>query len=147
MKPINLLFCTALYMSGFLFASADTPGTTNGTIGNGGELTPKPKIPGRPKAPSAQVVEAAYEDGYLYLNFKYTGKLTGSTRLLDFMTETTPFNSECRECHAFPICSGGCAYYRLRNYKDDAKFTICSQYKDNEKLRRALLAGIKPEFA
>ncbi len=63
------------------------------------------------------------------------------------MTETTPFNSECRECHAFPICSGGCAYYRLRNYKDDAKFTICSQYKDNEKLRRALLAGIKPEFA
>ncbi len=76
-----------------------------------------------------------------------SGKLTGSTRLLDFMTETTPFNSECRECHAFPICSGGCAYYRLRNYKDDAKFTICSQYKDNEKLRRALLAGIKPEFA
>ncbi|MDE6929107.1 MAG: hypothetical protein K2P06_10320 [Muribaculaceae bacterium] len=59
-------------MSGFLFASADTPGTTNGTIGNGGELTPKPKIPGRPKAPSAQVVEAAYEDGYLYLNFKYS---------------------------------------------------------------------------
>lgn len=71
MKPINLLLCTALYMSGILSASADTPGTTTGNIGNGGVLNPKPKIPGKPKAPSAQVVEASYEDGCLQLNFKY----------------------------------------------------------------------------
>ena len=42
---------------------------------------------------------------------------------------------------------GGCGYYRLRNYKENAKFAICSPYKDYYKLRRALLAGIKPEFA
>lgn len=76
-----------------------------------------------------------------------SGKLTGSTRLLDFMTETTPFNSECRECHAFPICSGGCGYYRLRNYKEGACFAVCSPYKDFSKLKEALLSGIKPEFA
>lgn len=76
-----------------------------------------------------------------------SGKLTGSTRLLDFMTETTPFNAECRECHAFPICGGGCGYYRLRNYKEGANFAICSPYKNHEKLKHSLLAGIKPEFA
>ncbi len=35
-------------------------------------MTPIPPKTGRPKAPSAQVVEAGYEDGYLYLNFKYS---------------------------------------------------------------------------
>ncbi len=73
MNLIKLLSLSSALLYNVAFvALADTPGTTNGTIGNGGELTPKPKIPGKPKAPSAQVVEAAYEDGYLYLNFKYS---------------------------------------------------------------------------
>ncbi|MDE6097505.1 MAG: hypothetical protein K2G24_01310 [Muribaculaceae bacterium] len=53
--------------------SADTPGGTNGNLSNGPVFIPKTDPKGtRPKAPSAQVVEATYEDGYLYLNFKYS---------------------------------------------------------------------------
>lgn len=40
--------------------------------GGGINIGPKPKPPTRPKAPSGQVVEASYEDGYVYLNFKYS---------------------------------------------------------------------------
>lgn len=58
-----LMLPTAIY--------SQTPGNTTGNIG-GGSIVIKPPLPGRPKAPSAQVVEAAYEDGYLYLNFKYS---------------------------------------------------------------------------
>ncbi len=72
-------------------------------------------------------------------------EMNGSTRLLNFMTESLPFNSECRDCHAFPICDGGCAYYRLRNLKEGTCFPVCSSFKDLEKLKRALLNGIKPE--
>lgn len=54
---------------------AQTPGgTTGNTSGGGVTIRPKwpnPNNPGRPKAPSAQVVEASYEDGCLQLKFKY----------------------------------------------------------------------------
>lgn len=74
MKPIKIL--TGLF--GILIPSltmlGDTPGSTSGGL-NGGPVPinpkPKPTIPDRPKAPSAQVVEASYEDGCLQLNFKY----------------------------------------------------------------------------
>ncbi len=75
MKLKRLLFVSSCLMLATAGIMAETPGTTTGTIG-GGTTTPlKPKEPpktGRPKAPSAQVVEAGYEDGYLYLNFKYS---------------------------------------------------------------------------
>ncbi|MDE6097672.1 MAG: SPASM domain-containing protein [Muribaculaceae bacterium] len=71
---------------------------------------------------------------------------SGSTRLLNFMTESTPFDAKCKICHAFPICDGGCAYYRLRNLKENACFPVCSSFKDIEKLKRALFNGVKPEL-
>ena len=61
-----LLYCGTVDMS------ADTTGGTSGNLGSGSEFKPLPKPPGRPKAPSAQVVMASYEDGYVYLNFKYS---------------------------------------------------------------------------
>lgn len=75
-----------------------------------------------------------------------SAKLFGSTRLLDFMTETTPFNLECKECRVFPICGGGCSYFRLKNVKEGCHFSVCSPYKDEYKLRQTLLKGIKPEL-
>ncbi|MDE5930443.1 MAG: SPASM domain-containing protein [Muribaculaceae bacterium] len=75
-----------------------------------------------------------------------TVKLNGSSRLLDFMTETTPFNPECRNCHVFPVCGGGCAYYRLRNYREGASFAVCSPFRDYSRLKSALLEGVRPEL-
>lgn len=62
MKLKRLLFVSSCLMLATAGIMAETPGTTTGTIG-GGTTTPlKPKEPpktGRPKTPSAQVVEAA----------------------------------------------------------------------------------------
>lgn len=52
---------------------SQSPGKPTGNLGSGPiGIVPKPPLSSRPKAPSAQTVEASYEDGYLYLNFKYS---------------------------------------------------------------------------
>ena len=38
-------------------------------------------------------------------------------------------DSECQKCKYFPICVGNCPNWRLRNYYEDAKIDICTNFK------------------
>ena len=76
---LKLLIIAALSLSSMCgFAQSNTTGgSSTGTssgFSSGDIITIHPKIgtKGRNKAPSAQQVEARYEDGYMYLNFKYS---------------------------------------------------------------------------
>lgn len=39
-------------------------------------------------------------------------------------------DEECRECFFFPICSGGCAWQRIKNKFYQGKYDSCSIYKE-----------------
>lgn len=69
-------------------------------------------------------------------------EITNQSRYVKYSVEATPFNNECRECHAFPICDGGCSYHRYRNMFEDCDFDLCTPYKDIEKLKIALLKKV-----
>lgn len=73
-----------------------------------------------------------------YIN---NSELINPTRYIRYTIQAIPFNDECKHCHAFPICSGGCAYHRYRNMFEDCHFDLCSPYKDKERLMNALLTG------
>ena len=67
--------------------------------------------------------------------------LKNESRYIKYTVQATPFNDECKNCHAFPICDGGCSHYRYRNMFEGCHFDLCSPYKDKEKLKKALLSG------
>lgn len=68
-------------------------------------------------------------------------ELSNPSRYIKYTMQSMPFNSNCRDCHAFPICGGGCSHHRYRNTFEDCHFDLCSPYKDKEKLIKALLSG------
>lgn len=67
--------------------------------------------------------------------------LVNPTRYIRYTIQAIPFNDECKHCHAFPICDGGCSYHRYRNMFEGCNFDLCSPYKDKERLINALLTG------
>ncbi|MDE6642613.1 MAG: radical SAM protein [Muribaculaceae bacterium] len=73
-----------------------------------------------------------------YINDK---KITNKTLMVNYALRSIPFNDECKHCHAFPICDGGCGYNRYRNSFEGCHFDTCSPYKDVEKLKNALLTS------
>ena len=57
--------------------------------------------------------------------------------------ETTPFvDAKCKDCFAFPICSGGCAWYRFKNMKEDKEFNFCSLFADKSLLEKCLIKSL-----
>ena len=53
-------------------------------------------------------------------------------------------SDECKDCLFFPICSGGCAWYRVRNSDENGMFDLCSLYKGGVRLEEILLSSTKP---
>ncbi|WP_249170374.1 radical SAM/SPASM domain-containing protein [Porphyromonas levii] len=45
----------------------------------------------------------------------------------------------CKDCKHLPICSGGCAYYRIKNIYEDSNYNICSLYKGVGVLEKCLM--------
>lgn len=43
-------------------------------------------------------------------------------------------DSECQQCFYMPICSGGYAWYRLRNLFCNCHYDLCAIYKGNRTL-------------
>lgn len=68
-------------------------------------------------------------------------ELNNPSRYIKYAVQAIPYNEDCRKCHAFPICNGGCAYHRYRNMFEGCHFDLCSPYKDKDKLFDALLSG------
>ena len=63
--------------------------------------------------------------------------------LMKYMHECGPIREECRDCHVFPICGGGCGHRHYRNRFEGAEFELCSPFKDKATLKKALLYSIK----
>lgn len=67
-------------------------------------------------------------------------QLSNSNLLYKYMTETSPFDDPaCQQCDVMTICSGGCAWYRMRNKFENGRFNVCSIYKNKKFLEDALL--------
>lgn len=67
-------------------------------------------------------------------------ELTNSHTYIKYMTQSIPFSEECKDCHVFPICDGGCSHHRYRNMFENGCFDLCSPYRDKEQLKKALLS-------
>jgi uncharacterized protein len=54
--------------------------------------------------------------------------------------DASSFNDEkCAQCFFFPICSGGCAWYRLKNKYENGQYDICSIHKRSKQFKKTLL--------
>jgi len=62
--------------------------------------------------------------------------------LMKYMQECTPIRDECKECHVYPVCDGGCGRQQYRNKFENAEFQICSPLKDKVNLKKVLLYSI-----
>ena len=68
-------------------------------------------------------------------------ELSNKDLFVKYMSDLSCFEDEkCKDCLFFPICSGGCTWYRYRNKYENGKFDICAIQKDNDMLKKYLLA-------
>jgi uncharacterized protein len=47
-------------------------------------------------------------------------------------------NTECIKCFFLPICHGGCAWYKVRNLRQNGKYNLCQVFNDDEGLKKCL---------
>lgn len=66
-------------------------------------------------------------------------RITNSKLMHRFQYELIPFDDNCKKCHVFPICDGGCGALRYRNRFENGEFNYCSPYKDPSILSKSLL--------
>lgn len=71
-------------------------------------------------------------------------KLTNATLVSQYLYDSSVFNDpRCKECLLFPVCDGGCAWYRFQNLFKGAKYNVCSYLKDRHILEKVLLSQKK----
>lgn len=74
----------------------------------------------------------------------YSKTISNRNLFYHLLTETHPFaDSKCKECLQFPICSGGCGWYRSRNIKENGKFNLCPIQKDLSILEKSLILSLE----
>lgn len=57
-----------------------------------------------------------------------------------YMMELSAFSDDnCKDCMFFPICSGGCSWYRYRNIYENGKFNLCYEFKNLKLFEQYLL--------
>lgn len=67
-------------------------------------------------------------------------KITNKHLLHSYLTELSAFSdNDCKECMFFPICSGGCSWYRYRNKYENSKFNLCYEFKNIKLFEQHLL--------
>lgn len=60
------------------------------------------------------------------------------------MTESDIYSDdECKNCLVFPVCSGKCGYYNLKNKFEKGKYEQCPAFKDKRILEEALLLTLE----
>lgn len=63
--------------------------------------------------------------------------------LYKYMNDLSLFgDSKCKNCLLFPVCTGGCAWYRSRNTYEGANFDLCSLFVNKEDLEDCLLSSL-----
>ena len=54
--------------------------------------------------------------------------------------ESTIFNDKrCKDCKLFPICDGGCSWFRYKNVFEGKKYDLCTFLSDDTRLEECLL--------
>lgn len=48
-------------------------------------------------------------------------------------------DEKCRDCHLFPVCNGGCGWYRVKNLMQGTQFPLCNIGRDRHVLEQLLL--------
>lgn len=72
-----------------------------------------------------------------------SNKIENQGLYFHMMSETSAFSDDnCKDCLHFPVCSGGCGWYRSMNIKKNAKYDLCLIQKDNNILEEALLLSL-----
>lgn len=51
-------------------------------------------------------------------------------------------DKRCKDCLLFPICSGGCGWYRFRNNFEKGEFDICTHFHDKINLEKSLINSL-----
>ena len=83
-------------------------------------------------------------------DFNHPNKIVGNIKdktisnpslVSQYAYDTTIYNDpKCKECKLFPICSGGCAWYRYKNTFEGKKYNLCTFLSDDSILEECLLA-------
>lgn len=47
--------------------------------------------------------------------------------------------SKCKDCKLFPVCNGGCGWFRLQNTIEGKKYNLCTFISDDNILEDCLL--------
>lgn len=96
--------------------------------------------------PSGEIYKCWNDVGHKerLIGYIYGDEPINKVRLYRYLNDTSAFGDiECKDCHVFPLCDGGCGHYRYRNTFENGRFDLCTRYKDNSVLEDALLMSIK----
>lgn len=78
-----------------------------------------------------------------YINEK---KIVNPVLFYHLLTETHVFaDNHCKKCMLFPICSGGCGWYRSRNIKENGQFNLCPMQKNIAILEECLVLSLEKQ--
>jgi uncharacterized protein len=66
-------------------------------------------------------------------------ELMNSSIYLRYMNDTMPFDEKCKKCMIFPVCGGGCGYYRYKNLYEEGQYDYCSVFSNLNNLESALI--------
>ena len=62
-----------------------------------------------------------------------------------YLNDTTLFSDvKCKNCKLFPVCDGGCGYYRYKNIFESGRFNLCHPFASSDRLlEQALLTKLE----
>lgn len=70
--------------------------------------------------------------------------LNNSALFYNYLHETSFISDEdCRDCISFPICNGGCGWYRFRNKFENGEFDVCTLFRDKRNLEKSLIHSLE----
>lgn len=59
-----------------------------------------------------------------------------------YLYDTSIYNNpECKDCFLFPVCDGGCQWFRYKNIFENKEYNICNFMKDHNILEECLIAS------
>ena len=73
-----------------------------------------------------------------------TDTIDNESLLLEYINDSSQFKrQECKDCHCFPLCYGGCGKLYLKDKYFHGKINYCHPLKNIDALKRAFLDDIK----
>ena len=75
------------------------------------------------------------------IGYIHEKKLKNSSLLCHYLYDTSIYNrEECKSCLLFPVCDGGCQWFRHKNIFENKEYDTCCFIKDRHILENCLLS-------